>query len=161
MFLTNLPFIRTVCKVDLIDNMLVVDPKARYTIDECLDHIWTKADDMLNVNDSTGLIGGLRGLNVGRRGVARERTLLARLNSIHEERISDGRRTIGVFSKGKNRVTNAPTPQPRPADGRTAANFMDMGGVGDPQLLPNEDGIVYAQGDIADKKTRKYGKGRR
>lgn len=169
--------------VDLIDRMLVVNPKDRYDIDQCLDHPWTKADVIINANDSTGLIGDFRGLDVGRRGVTRQRTLLAKINSIHEERVAAGdqRGTVGVFSakgkvKGANdnhdgspgnagtnsqRLTNigAPmsprTPQPRPGDARRPKDFVKLGGVGDQVLYGSDEDGGYHRTDVTDSKRDK------
>lgn len=69
--------------IDLIDSMLVVDPEKRFTVDQCLAHPWMTAS-VASVHDSTdGLAGGfVAGLDVHRRGVVRERTLLADINSV-------------------------------------------------------------------------------
>ncbi|RXG47750.1 hypothetical protein VDGE_04135 [Verticillium dahliae] len=68
--------------LDLIDSMLVVNVERRFTIDQCLSHPWLTQGTPA-VNDSTdGLVGGIRGLEVHRRGVVRERTLLSSLNSV-------------------------------------------------------------------------------
>ncbi len=68
--------------VDLIDSMLVVDPEKRFTIDQCLTHPWMTANAP-SVNDSTnGLVSGVAGLEMTRRGAVRERTLLSSINTV-------------------------------------------------------------------------------
>ena len=61
--------------------MLVVDPERRFTIEQCMEHPWM-TQLVPGVNDSTGgLVGGMAGLEVTRRGLFRERTLLADLTN--------------------------------------------------------------------------------
>lgn len=88
--------------LDLIDRMLTVDVSKRITIDECLEHPWTRdlsLEDLqpnlhrttqINPEDSTlgltGAIGGLK-MDFSKRKVKRERTLLAKINDIRVSRV--------------------------------------------------------------------------
>ncbi|KAJ6446248.1 checkpoint kinase 2-like protein [Purpureocillium lavendulum] len=146
--------------LDLIDSMLVVDPEKRYTIDQCLAHPWL-TQSAPSVNDSTGgLVGGIAGLEVNRRAPVRERTLLASLNSVQvtaQVAVGDDRSPVKVFSKNKNRVTNA-AKETAPDGQRAAGEFMEMGGKGDQQLYPDESSSIYPIGDAAAAKSKKKGK---
>ena len=90
--------------LDLIDRMLTVDVFKRITIDECLEHPWTRdltlADfqehsqhtqpEMMSAEDSTlGLTGAVDGLKMdfSKRKVQRQRTLLANINDVHVSKV--------------------------------------------------------------------------
>lgn len=88
--------------LDLIDRMLTVNVEKRITIDECLEHPWTrdlslvdlqptsKRDNYVNPADSTdGLTGALGTLKMdfSKRKVKRQRTLLANINDIKISKI--------------------------------------------------------------------------
>lgn len=86
--------------LDLIDRMLTVDVSKRITIDECLEHPWTRdlgLEDLqplsrtyVNPGDSTdGLTGALGTLKMdfSKRKVKRERTLLANINDIKVSKV--------------------------------------------------------------------------
>jgi len=137
--------------LDLIDSMLVVDPERRFTIDDCLSHPWL-AQQNTNVNDSTGgLVGGIAGLEVGRRGPPRERTLLSRLNSVEVAATVDGNKApVKVFAKNKHRVTNN-RKEDDPSHQRAPAEFMEMGGKGDQQLFGDDSSSIYPNGDATAK----------
>lgn len=123
--------------LDLIDSMLVVDPEKRFTVDQCLAHPWMTSGTPA-VNDSTdGLVGGVGGLEIHRRGVVRERTLLSTINSVHAKQLpgTNGKDAITVYKKNP-RAANA---EPRPFDGRDPEEFLAMGGKGDEELF-GEDG---------------------
>lgn len=85
--------------LDLIDRMLTVDADKRITIDECLEHPWTRDLDLnelqphlrtVDPNDSlngmTTAIGGLK-MDFSKRKVKRERTLLSTINDIKISKI--------------------------------------------------------------------------
>src|ERR1700753_2658805 len=116
--------------------MLVVPPEKRYTIDECLAHPSLTAN-MPGVNDSTGgLVGGVAGLEMSRRGVIRERTLLSSINTVQVTNrvpLGDDKKPLKIFSK------NPKTKQKEagPADQRDPREFIEMGGKGDPMLFGN------------------------
>lgn len=138
--------------VDLIDSMLVVDPNRRYTIDQCLSHPWM-TQNVPNVNDSTGgLVGGIAGLEVNRRGVPRERTLLSSLNTVqvaHRIPAGDKNTPVTVYAKNKrNNLVNTGRREVNPSEERDAGEFAEMGGRGDEQLYGDEDS-VYSKKDIA------------
>lgn len=134
--------------------MLIVDPEKRFTIDQCLSHPWLN-QSMPGVNDSTGgLVGGIAGLEVNRRAPARERTLLASLNTVEvatQLDVGKNKNPVKVFSKNKNRVTNV-AKETGPSHHRAANEFMEMGGKGDQQLFENEDGSIYPVGHNVGKK---------
>ncbi|KAL5614348.1 hypothetical protein BROUX41_004454 [Berkeleyomyces rouxiae] len=111
----------------LIESMLQVNPKHRFTIDQCLAHPWMAAG--IDPADSTlGLVAGVQGLRV-RRGMTRQRTLFAdMLTQAH--RVGDPGRPTGRL--------NARTREARPADGRRPEEFVAMGGHGDPVLYDRE-----------------------
>ena len=87
--------------LDLIDRMLTVDVEKRITIDECLEHPWTRGLSLadlpphlnrtyINPEDSTngltGAIGTLK-MDFSKRKIKRERTLLANINDIKVSKI--------------------------------------------------------------------------
>jgi serine/threonine protein kinase len=76
--------------LDLIDRMLTVDMEKRYTIDECLEHPWMQnktasTSDTRSTSDS--LVGGISSLNLSKRKVVRERTLLSSINDVKVTRV--------------------------------------------------------------------------
>ncbi len=145
--------------------MLAVDPNRRFTIDQCIAHPWMN-ETVPNVNDSTdGLVGGVAGLAVNRRGFARERTLLSATNRVEITKIPGGanRGPIKIFSKSPGAVIGgvAAGPstknEPRPADNADSGAFMQHGDRGDPALYGDE-GSVYSTTDVAAHKTKDKGK---
>lgn len=82
--------------LDLIDRMLTVDVSKRITIDDCLEHPWTRnlpltdlqpslRANYINPEDSTnGLTGAIGSLKVdfSKRKIERQRTLLANINDV-------------------------------------------------------------------------------
>ncbi|KAI1799286.1 checkpoint kinase 2-like protein [Daldinia bambusicola] len=153
--------------LDLIDHMLVVEPEKRYTVDQCLDHPWI-TQKSLGVNDSTdGLVAGIGGLEMQRRGAVRERTLLSSINSVQVvkevPRSPDAKKSpIKVFSKNPTaEPNNAPQKEPRPADQRGTKEFMEMGGKGDQELFGNDTTSFYSKPEAAAAKSNKaQGKGK-
>jgi serine/threonine-protein kinase Chk2 len=136
--------------------MLVVDPKKRFTVDQCLAHPWM-ADRPPAVNDSTnGLVSGVAGLEMSRRAPFRERTLLSSINTVHVMDLvpaGAGRPDVKVYSKnpvGGKAVGAPPTPkrEMRPDENRDAGEFMEMGGKGDQELFGNDGGSKYPTKDI-------------
>ncbi|KAG9785601.1 putative serine/threonine-protein kinase fhkC [Exophiala dermatitidis] len=76
--------------LDLIDRMLTVDVEKRITIDQCLEHPWTRNLGHINPADSTdGLTGAMGQLDFSRRKVQRERTLLANINDVRVSKVLD------------------------------------------------------------------------
>lgn len=149
--------------LDLIDSMLVVDPEKRFTVDQCLSHPWI-TQQLPGVNDSTdGLVAGLDSLDVKRRGVYRERTMLSDINSItvaHQipvdpEGTSKG--SVKVYSKNQipQGATSTPAPpEARPADNRDTREFIEMGGKGDQVLFTNDGDSFYSKGEAQDAKAK-------
>lgn len=135
--------------LDLIDRMLTVDVEKRITIDECLEHPWTTAQN-INPNDSTdGLTGALAGLDFSRRKPQRERTLLSSINDIKVERVietpTEGK-PVKVYEKntvdqlaaqgnGGPKGKAEKTIERHPAQGRDPKEFIEMGGKGDEALF--------------------------
>jgi serine/threonine-protein kinase CHEK2 len=144
--------------VDLIDAMLVVDPEKRFTIDQCLSHPWMKGGAP-DVNDSTnGLVGGVANLEVNRRGVIRERTLLSSLNSIDVQKVPGGPKheEVKIFHKNPHGGATQAKPETRPADNRGLGEFEQMGGKGDQDLFDHETSN-YSKADIASKLEKQNG----
>lgn len=126
--------------------MLVVNPEKRFNVDQCLDHPWMTAQ-VANVNDSTGgLVGGIAGLDVHRRGVVRERTLLASINSVQVTRVDDTNGKTPVEVQKKNPHSNM---ESRPFDARNPEEFVALGGKGDPELFGNDATSHYTMADVA------------
>ncbi|KAL1896393.1 serine/threonine protein kinase [Sporothrix stenoceras] len=147
--------------LDLIDHMLVVDPERRYTVDQCMAHPWMN-ETPFNVNDSTdGLVGGVAGLAVNRRGLVRERTLISALNRVEITKIPGGANhdPIKIFNKNPKggAARNGNGKEARPADNADPSAFMEHGDKGDPEIYGDESS-VYSKTDVASKGK---GKGKR
>ncbi len=137
--------------------MLMVDPEKRFTIDQCLAHPWLTANTPA-VNDSTnGLVNGLAGLEVNRRGVVRERTLLSSINTIQvTNRVAMGENQPDLKIYSKNPKSNNGTgarKEVRPAEQRDPLEFAQLGGKGDQELFGYDGGSRYSAADIAASKT--------
>ncbi|CAK7215431.1 serine/threonine protein kinase [Sporothrix eucalyptigena] len=149
--------------LDLIDSMLVVDPERRFTIDQCMAHPWMN-ESAVNVNDSTdGLVGGVAGLAVNRRGLTRERTLISAINRVEVTKIPGGANhdPIKIFSKNPmHHQGNGKEKELRPADNADASAFMEHGDKGDPSLYGDESSI-YSKMDVTTAKGKGKGKGKR
>lgn len=143
--------------------MLIVDPEKRFIIDQSLTHPWL-TQSVPNVNDSTGgLVGGIAGLDVNRRGPNRERTMLASLNSVQvTAKLTNGEdgSLVKVFAKNKRHITNATNARKEIApDGQRApGEFMEMGGKGDQQLFADDSSSIYPAGDAAKKRGKAPGR---
>jgi serine/threonine-protein kinase Chk2 len=141
--------------VDLIDSMLVVPPEKRFTVDQCLAHPWLTAK-IPGVNDSTdGLVGAVAGLEMGRRGVVRERTLLSSINTVQiTNRVPQGddQNPIKIFSKNPKSAKAARGKEAAPADQRKPEEFMELGGKGDQALFGTDGDSNYVKEDIAQTK---------
>ncbi|EMR68824.1 putative checkpoint kinase 2-like protein [Eutypa lata UCREL1] len=141
--------------LDLIDHMLVVEAEKRYTVDQCLEHPWL-TQKPVGVSDSTdGLVAGIGGLEVHRRGVVRERTLLSSINSIqivNKVPLSPSQEnsTVNVYKKNATAVAgraNAKPQEARPDDQRNAQEFLKMGGKGDQELFADDAGSFYSKAE--------------
>jgi serine/threonine-protein kinase Chk2 len=143
--------------VELIDCMLVVNPDKRFTIDQCLAHPWMTQKSP-GVNDSTnGLVNGLAGLEMSRRGVTRERTLIADMNrALMTNRIPGGSNKPDVKLNSKNLARET-----RPADNRDPDEFVAMGGKGDQELYSEDGDGPYSKDDIVGKAAGATGKGKK
>ncbi|KAI1390203.1 Pkinase-domain-containing protein [Hypoxylon trugodes] len=152
--------------LDLIDHMLIVEPEKRYTVDQCLAHPWI-TQKMLGVNDSTdGLVAGIGGLEMQRRGAVRERTMLSSLNTVEvASKIPLGpdskKGPLKVFSKNPAADPNAAASEPRPADQRGTKEFMELGGKGDQELFGNDSMSFYSKPEaVAAKGNKAKAKGK-
>lgn len=138
--------------MDLIDSMLVVDPERRFTVDQCLNHPWM-TQGAPNVADSTdGLVGGIKSLDVQRRVLGRERTLLSELNSVQVTARIAGGDPVKVFAKnahtaGAGKSNNVPK-EAGPDHNRAPGEFMQMGGKGDEDLFANDGTSIYSKTDV-------------
>lgn len=161
--------------------MLVVNPEKRFTIDQCLNHPWMTMTTP-GVNDSTdGLVGGMQGLDVQRRGMRRERTFLSSINTVQVTQRpggGPGKEPIKIFSKHPVKKAGGPSHRPKepgPADHRAPGDFVEMGGKGDQQLFDYDGQSNYltttdvaagapqpgpADGDKGKGKSKDKGKGK-
>ncbi|KAG6011561.1 hypothetical protein E4U54_008025 [Claviceps lovelessii] len=143
--------------LDLIDSMLVVNPERRFTIDQCLTHPWI-TESVPDVNDSTGgLVGGVAGLEVNRRGAVRERTLLATAYTVKVDTIvpeGDDKEPVKVFSKKRQDCIDVKK-EKAPDHARTPEEFMQLGGKGDQPLFSEDHASVHSAGKELGKKVKK------
>jgi len=137
--------------LDLIDRMLTVNVERRITVDECLEHPWITGN-FPSVTDSTdGLTGAMDQLDFSKRKVERERTLLSSINDVEvQEIVQDDDEEVKVFRKNpapkhaQNHVHHANAHhEPSPAANRHPAEFVNIGGRGDPVLYEDESGSRY------------------
>ncbi|KAI1123352.1 kinase-like domain-containing protein [Nemania abortiva] len=133
--------------LDLIDHMLVVDPERRFDVDQCLQHPWL-TQKMPAVADSTdGLVDGIGSLDMHRRGVVRERTLLSSINSVHVSRKvplgPNSKQQLKIYSKNPTAHAAGPA-EARPDDERAPDEFVQMGGKGDQQLFGDDANTFYS-----------------
>ncbi|KAI1193837.1 SMAD/FHA protein kinase [Nemania serpens] len=144
--------------LDLIDRMLVVDPDRRFTIDQCLQHPWL-TQKLPAVADSTdGLVDGIGSLDMHRRGVVRERTLLSSINSVQTHTVPhgpDSKQPLKVFSKNPTAQARAGPVEARPDHERAPDEFVQMGGKGDQQLFADDANTFYSQTEATAAKTGK------
>ncbi|CAK7272731.1 serine/threonine protein kinase [Sporothrix epigloea] len=138
--------------LDLIDSMLVVDPERRFTIDQCMAHPWM-TESTVGINDSTdGLVGGVAGLAMNRRGLVRERTLISDIHRVEVTNIPGGANqdAIKIFSKNPmQRNANTKGKEVRPAENADASAFMGHGDKGDPSLYENDDSCIVVNTDMS------------
>jgi len=148
--------------LDLIDRMLTVEVEKRITIDQCLEHPWTRNAGYINPADSTdGLTGAMNALDFSKRKIQRERTLLANINDIKVSKIVD---VNGSEIPGKPYEEGSPTrvkvweknpagkkrdmKEEDPAANRQQAEFMQMGGKGDMQLFGDDVSSRYLPQEV-------------
>jgi serine/threonine-protein kinase CHEK2 len=162
--------------LDLIDKMLTVDVSKRITIDECLEHPWTRNAGYINPADSTdGLTGAMSSLDFTRRKVQRERTLLANINDVKVSKVievqgaklqgqpvqMDTPAKVKVWEKnpnGKNiqasqqaaekNGINQVQKEQHPAANRAEEEFMKMGGQGDMPLFADDVDSRYLPSEV-------------
>ncbi|KAF2141800.1 uncharacterized protein K452DRAFT_287758 [Aplosporella prunicola CBS 121167] len=155
--------------LDLIDRMLTVDVDKRATIDECLEHPWTRNavnTPLITSYDSTdGLTGALGGLDFSKRKPHRERTMLSEINDVRVSRIielphevppvkvyeknprANGAHADGKTASPQKAKAKAGTPKGKkedvPAENRDPEEFINMGGKGDQPLFGNDNRSIY------------------
>ncbi|KAI1311447.1 SMAD/FHA protein kinase [Xylaria venustula] len=151
--------------LDLIDHMLVVEPERRFSVDQCLQHPWL-TQKHVGVADSTdGLVDGIGGLDMHRRGVVRERTLLSSINSVHLTRKvplgPNAKQPLKIYEKNPTAQAKSGPSEARPADERAPEEFVQMGGKGDQELFANDSNTFYSASEAtAAKGTKPAGKGK-
>ncbi|KAK4936368.1 serine/threonine protein kinase [Elasticomyces elasticus] len=163
--------------LDLIDHMLTVDVAKRYTVDQCMEHPWTRNAVSAHINpaDSTdGLTGAMHSLDFSKRKINRERTLLANINDVKVSKVVEikdarvpGRGTqdaettrVKVWEKnldGKIAIATDTAPEKNnkkkeedPAANRQQEEFMGMGGKGDMQLFGDDISSRYLPEEVPD-----------
>jgi len=162
--------------LDLIDHMLTVDVTKRYTVDQCLEHPWTRnaVSSHINPSDSTdGLTGAMYSLDFSKRKINRERTLLANINDIKVSKVVEVKNThvpggqdkgaparVKVWEKnpdGKVAIATDTAPEKNnkkkeedPAANRQQEEFMGMGGKGDMQLFGDDISSRYLPAEVPD-----------
>ena len=163
--------------LDLIDRMLTVDVEKRNTIDQCLEHPWTRDTGYVNPADSLdGLTGQMSAFDFSKRKVQRERTLLARINDIKVSKVVElngaqpipgqpmqipgSPARVKVWDKnpsGKNirmsparekKAKKGVVKEEHPAANRQQDEFMQMGGKGDMQLVADEPSSRYLPEEV-------------
>ncbi|KIX00293.1 uncharacterized protein Z518_10432 [Rhinocladiella mackenziei CBS 650.93] len=161
--------------LDLIDRMLTVDVEKRITIDQCLEHPWTRNADYINPADSTdGLTGAMSALDFSKRKVQRERTLLASINDIKVSKLVDingqglhgrphqpgspahvkvweknpGGKNIRMSPKRGKKGDDDDAKEEHPAANRQPEEFMEMGGKGDMPLFGDDDSSRYLPEEV-------------
>lgn len=145
--------------------MLVPDADKRYTVDQCLAHPWI-TQKLVGVNDSTdGLVAGIGGLEMQRRGAVRERTLLSSINSVQvANKIPLGpdakKGPLKLYAKNPTADEKAATKEARPADQRATKEFMEMGGKGDQELFGDDSMSFYSKPEAIAAKGKAKGKGK-
>lgn len=136
--------------LDLIDRMLTVDVEARISIDDCLEHPWVTQGGIINPADSTdGLTGAIASLDFSKRKIQRERTMLSAINDIKVTRVlpaGESQQPVKVYEKNAAQsgtsqlLKKKDIIEPRPADKRDPAEFVEMGGKGDQTLFDEPGG---------------------
>ena len=110
--------------------MLVVNPEERITVQEALEHPWTK-DKPIGPYDSTdSLTGAFNTMNFVRRKVDRERTLLSHATK-------NSRKRPGVVIHQQQESKDSPRANGAGANGAgaTTTAFMKVGGKGVDETL--------------------------
>lgn len=147
--------------LDLIDRMLTANVERRITIDECLDHPWM-TEKYPNIADSTdGLTGAMGQLDFSKRKTERERTLLSSINDMKvAHTVGDRQDRYGRIKTFDKNVTDKklhPLPsrtgigrhEATPAANRAPAEFMNLGGRGDPTLFDDNLDSWHEREDIS------------
>ncbi|KAK3073856.1 hypothetical protein LTS18_014354, partial [Coniosporium uncinatum] len=134
----------------------------RISIDECLEHPWTTAQD-ISPNDSTdGLTSAIAQLDFSKRKIHRERTLLSAINDVKISRVIDiqsDSQPVKVYEKNKGNVSkmgkvigqaNGTTKgmaktlkEDTPAEKRHPEEFAKTGGRGDQPLFGTDANSIY------------------
>ncbi|KAI0470123.1 SMAD/FHA protein kinase [Xylaria cf. heliscus] len=148
--------------LDLIDHMLMVEPEKRFTVDQCLQHPWLTQKTPGVADSTNGLVDGIGGLDMNRRGVVRERTLLSSLNSVHVTRKiplgPNAKQPLKIYEKNPTAKGKAEPAEARPDHERAPEEFVQMGGKGDQQLFGDDDNTFYSATEAAAKVGKPKGK---
>ncbi|EOD50554.1 hypothetical protein GTA08_BOTSDO02773 [Neofusicoccum parvum] len=140
--------------LDLIDRMLTVDVEKRISIDDCLEHPWTRNayGPSASIDSTDGLTGALSNLDFAKRKVQRERTLLSSINDVKVSKVvelANDAPPLKIYEKNGNQP-NGSSPSKAKADApnakkedtpskkREPEEFMEMGGKGDETLYGDE-----------------------
>ncbi|KAK7510631.1 kinase-like domain-containing protein [Phyllosticta citriasiana] len=148
--------------LDLIDRMLTVDVNERYTIDQCLEHPWTRnnMNPGMSMDSTDGLTGALDGLDFSKRKVERERTMLSAINDIRVSKVvelQEDAAPLKIYEKNGSSQTNGngahyatsahakamvgngkAEKEDTPTKHRAPEEFMEAGGKGDILLFGDE-----------------------
>ncbi|RYC61525.1 hypothetical protein CHU98_g4692 [Xylaria longipes] len=91
---------------------------------------------------------GIGGLDMNRRGMVRERTLLSSINSVHvTHKIPLGpnsKQPLKIYEKNPAAKAKSGPAEARPDDQREPEEFAQMGGKGDQQLFGDDDNTFYS-----------------
>jgi len=148
--------------LDLIDRMLTVDVERRITIDECLDHPWMTGKYPTIADSTDGLTGAMGQLDFSKRKIERERTLLSSINDMkvahglgddHKDRYNHAKTSDKNAANKRIRNLRAKAGiehhEAAPAANRAPAEFMNLGGRGDPTLFGDDPDSRYEWEDIS------------
>lgn len=143
--------------LDLIDRMLTVDVEKRISIDDCLEHPWTRntCGPGASIDSTDGLTGALGNLDFTKRKIQRERTLLSAINNVRVSKVielAQDASPVKVYEKNANgppanggSPSKAKSGAPKakkedtPSKNRDAEEFVQMGGKGDEALFGHEE----------------------
>ncbi|KAK7727697.1 serine/threonine protein kinase [Botryosphaeria dothidea] len=144
--------------LDLIDRMLTVDVDKRISIEDCLEHPWTRnaCGPGASIDSTDGLTGAMGSLDFAKRKVQRERTLLSSINDVKVSKVvefTSDAPPLKIYEKNGNGGSQASDNSPSkakakgkakngkedtPSKNRDPEAFMEMGGKGDETLFGNE-----------------------
>ncbi|KAK6354243.1 hypothetical protein TWF730_008655 [Orbilia blumenaviensis] len=112
--------------LDLIDRMLTVDADERITVEEALEHPWVLNKSFnpgMSTDSDASLAGHMQSLKVRRRGIDRERTLIA---DMMKDGGAEGGTVMGAKVAARPDTLNGTKPGKREAVGEGEA-FVNLG----------------------------------